>query len=173
MPYRLFTLIIDESSGGFDDQEFHEFTRAHFIVSAKQEILMYKNVPYMAIFVEYRNKKKIHPTKYFSNPSKKDPEGDDRPLTPKQMESYEQLRKWRNEKAIEKGIPTMNVLHNIHLKEIVRRNVRSKGELLKISGIGKGKAEAFCTEILRILHHTPSIEDVFGHSGEESSGKKE
>ena len=26
MPYRVFTLTIDESSGGFDDQEFHEFT---------------------------------------------------------------------------------------------------------------------------------------------------
>ena len=54
MPYRVFTLTIDESSGGFDDHEFHEFTKAHFIVSAKQEILMYKNVPYMAVFVEYQ-----------------------------------------------------------------------------------------------------------------------
>ena len=54
----------------------------------------------------------------------------------------------------------MNILHNVHLEDIVRLKPKTKQGLRKISGIGQVKSERYAADILALVHQTPVQEAI-------------
>ena len=145
MPLKIFTLQPDED-GVFDDRELNIFSKEFQVTSFFKDFYFHDNVPTMAIFIEYRPKKRVHSQKQYFKDQVKTPmktKTESTALNSEEQKIFETLRKWRNQRAEQDGRPPMNVLHNAHLEDIVRLMPRSSNGLQKISGIGKAKSEQY------------------------------
>lgn len=176
MPLRVLTIQMNEH-GVFDDRELQEFSEKYQVTSFFKDLVVWNGIPTIAIFLEYRPKQKEHPVKqYFgytqnersssvssvrssSNSPQQDEPPTQRQFTPEQQSMYDLLRHWRNQRAIQESRPPMNILHNVHLADIVVLRPKSTHGLQQISGIGKNKANKYGPHILSILHNTP-IEEI-------------
>jgi superfamily II DNA helicase RecQ len=72
-------------------------------------------------------------------------------LTPDEEMDYEDLKKWRNERANQDGFPPFIIAHNIWLKKMVKLPVRTREDLSRIKGFGQKRTEKYGEDILRIL----------------------
>jgi ATP-dependent DNA helicase RecQ len=73
-------------------------------------------------------------------------------LSPDEERVYQELKRWRNERAMQEGIPAYMVAHNESLKQIVKLGVRTKDDLLKVRGFRHRRIQKYGDEILRIVN---------------------
>ncbi len=66
------------------------------------------------------------------------------------MGLFNLLRDWRSKRSKNDGMPPYILFTNQQLADIVKSRPQSIGELLKIDGIGEGKAKKYGEEILKI-----------------------
>ena len=73
-------------------------------------------------------------------------------LTAEQENDFNNLKKWRNERAAQDGLPPYMIAHNDSLMQIAAAPILTKEDLLQIKGFGEKRAEKYGDEILRILN---------------------
>jgi superfamily II DNA helicase RecQ len=160
MMYKVLTIQADPHTGVFSDTELQRLSRDYQILSCREHFYVHQHTPTMVLLIEYRTFKN-NPKPKLSTPRKKisgrrlEDDSELNVLPAKDQALYEHLRAWRKQVAIEQGISVINILHNAHLLEIVRRKPTTKTGLQSISGIGKVKADKYAAAILAILHQTP------------------
>jgi superfamily II DNA helicase RecQ len=76
---------------------------------------------------------------------------EDTVLTPYEEMDYEDLKRWRNERANQDGLAPYMIAHNAWLKQMVKLPARTKEDLLRIKGFGQKRTEKYSEDILRIL----------------------
>ncbi|MBC7458872.1 MAG: ATP-dependent DNA helicase RecQ [Bdellovibrionaceae bacterium] len=74
-------------------------------------------------------------------------------LTPEQEERFQNLRRWRKEKANELDVPAFVILGDKSLRDLAQKNPTNLDDLRKVYGIGEAKAEKFGWDILAELRH--------------------
>jgi superfamily II DNA helicase RecQ len=72
-------------------------------------------------------------------------------LTPEEEMLYEELHRWRNERASQEGLAAYMIAHNEWLRQMVRLRVRTPDDLLKIKGFGQKRIQEYGKDLLRIL----------------------
>ena len=72
-------------------------------------------------------------------------------LTPHEQAKYEELRQWRNMRAVQDGIAPYMIAHNQWLKQMVKLPVIMEEYLVKIKGFGEKRTQKYGDEILAIL----------------------
>lgn len=72
-------------------------------------------------------------------------------LTPEEELRYEDLRIWRNERAIQEGLAPYMIAHNTWLKLMVKMPARTVEDLLRVKGFGERRTAKYGDEILSIL----------------------
>jgi ribonuclease D len=82
-------------------------------------------------------------------PKPRKPRG--RRLSPRQQRRLEALRDWRKERAADRGVPTLVVLPNHAILEVVTEFPRDVGELAALGTVGPKRARLYGEEILDIL----------------------
>ena len=158
--YKIITVQADPHTGVFPDTELQRLSAEYNILSCREHFYIHQQTPTMVLLIEYRPLKN-KPVPILSSSHKKDSgrnlEDDAKleGLSAKDKALFEHLRSWRKQTAIEKGISVINILHNHHLLEIVRRKPTTKTGLQSISGIGKVKADKYAAAILAMIHQTP------------------
>ena len=73
------------------------------------------------------------------------------PLTPEEEELYLHLRGWRDAQAHKENLPPYMVLHNSHLKAIVKVRPDSHTDFLKIAGLSRRKIEKYGDILLNLI----------------------
>ena len=73
-------------------------------------------------------------------------------LSEKQEIVFQELKKWRNDKAVELGLKHFLVCYNSELTNIALKHPITINELKKIKGFGNLKTEKFGNEIISILN---------------------
>lgn len=73
------------------------------------------------------------------------------PLTGEEAILYEELRKWRNDKASQEGVAAYMIAHNRWLLEMVKLRAKTQEDLARIKGFGERRAHRYGAEILRIV----------------------
>jgi len=68
-----------------------------------------------------------------------------------EVEIYEALRNWRNQKASEENLAPFVIAHNSWLKQIIRLRPATPHDLIGIKGFGEKRAKKYGKEILEIL----------------------
>jgi len=61
------------------------------------------------------------------------------------------LKRWRQERALEAGVPVFHIMWNRTLEELARRRPDSIGQLLAVKGIGPATVERYGDELLAIV----------------------
>lgn len=74
-----------------------------------------------------------------------------RRLSPGQQRRLDELKDWRKGKAAERGMPTLAVLPNHAILEIVTERPRDREELGALPTVGEKRARLYGEDILRIL----------------------
>jgi ATP-dependent DNA helicase RecQ len=81
---------------------------------------------------------------------KKQPQGE-APLTELEEFRFQDLRRWRKEKATELDVPAFVILSDRTLKDLAQKHPQSLSEIEDIHGFGEAKLERFGKEILGVL----------------------
>jgi ribonuclease D len=72
-------------------------------------------------------------------------------LTPRQQKQVDRLKAWRKKRAGERGVPTLVVLPNHAVLEVVVERPRDVDELRSLATVGEKRARLYGKEILAIL----------------------
>jgi ribonuclease D len=72
-------------------------------------------------------------------------------LSIRRQKQLERLRDWRKARAAERGVPTLVVLTNQGMLDIVKASPRDAGEIGRLPTVGKKRAKRYGREILEIL----------------------
>lgn len=72
-------------------------------------------------------------------------------LTPYEQMDYEDLRRWRSERANQDGLAPYMIAHNDCLKQMVKLPVRTREDLLRIKGFGQKRTDKYGDDILKVL----------------------
>ncbi|MGL5068066.1 MAG: HRDC domain-containing protein [Sarcina sp.] len=65
---------------------------------------------------------------------------------------YNEITKYRYDKATEKRLPPYCIFNNITIEELVRERPKTEEALLKVKGFGKAKVEEFGTDIVELIN---------------------
>lgn len=107
MFYSTLTLRFDPVRGGFDDQPLDEFSRSRELLSVKDHFFEQGGLPHLLLCISWR----MPPAGSARKPK---PEEDWKALltTPEQHDSFDRLRRWRNETAKQEGKPAYAIFTN-------------------------------------------------------------
>lgn len=72
-------------------------------------------------------------------------------LSSRDQDVFDALRQWRTDLAKERGVPPYVIFHDRTLAEIARERPSSAEALREISGVGEKKAQAYASEVARIV----------------------
>jgi len=72
-------------------------------------------------------------------------------LSPEEQELYDVLRTWRNEQAKAGELQPYIIANNLSLKHIVKKQVKTKDDLLQIKGFGAKRTEKYGDSILKVI----------------------
>ena len=81
-------------------------------------------------------------------------------LTQDQIERYQQLKKWRNEKAKTNGVKPFMVCHNSHLMQIAVQDPKTSSDFQWIKGFGGKRTQQYADEMIQLL------ENIYLNQGE-------
>ena len=72
-------------------------------------------------------------------------------LSSRDQDVFDALRQWRTDLAKERGVPPYVIFHDRTLAEIARERPSSAEALREISGVGEKKAQAYASDVARIV----------------------
>ncbi len=72
-------------------------------------------------------------------------------LSPEEQELYDILRNWRNEQAKAGDLQPYIIANNLSLKHMVKKQVKTKEDLLQIKGFGAKRTEKYGDDILKVI----------------------
>lgn len=76
-------------------------------------------------------------------------------LSPAEEHTYNRLKHWRNERAMQEGLAPYMIAHNAWLKAMVKLPAQTLDDLRQIKGFGEKRVRKYGDEILHILNGEP------------------
>jgi len=135
--FRIITIPFNSADNNFPEKELNEFVRNKKGYEYKVEFFRKSNNAFWTVFISYEKE-----------------------LTEKtefklefdwQKKLYEEIRKWRNERAEKEGIPPYLIYTNNQVKEMIINKCLTKGSLKNIDGIGDKKCQEYGEETIEIV----------------------
>lgn len=144
MELKVITLKFDERLGGFPEQPLRQVTGSGSIVEYQQHFYVHAGVPYLTFVLAVDEA---------GSRQRKSSRGPDpgRELPGHLQSLYRSLRRWRNERAKQEGVPSYVLFRNVQAAEICRRLPRSIAELRQIDGIGEETCRKYGKDILQLI----------------------
>ncbi len=152
MNVKVFTLHPNPDTGRFDDSELQEFLEERELLSVSEHFYVHEGRPTLALLLTWRPLPVPRATDAEHTKPRRDPAAD---LADDERPVYDALRRWRNERAKRDGRPAYIYLTNAQLVDVTRQRPASLAELMRIQGIGDGKAGDFGAELIALLEAQP------------------
>lgn len=142
MRYRVFTYTIPPPE---EPEDLNSFLASKKILSVRSEITVKGNTPYLMFIVEY-----LESSKGSGTGGK--PRVDYREkLSDEDFQIFSRLRDLRKSVAEKEGVPVYGVFTNAQLAQMVENRTRSAGDMLEISGVGKGKVDKYGQKFIELI----------------------
>lgn len=142
MKCKIFNIRICKGNLTEDQKKLNEFLDSVDIKKLNMKCIE-GNISYWSVCIFYEDlKKDIEISKIKMQ---------DRPLIDIENDIFDNLVGWRGKQAEKENIPVFMVAHNKTLKYIAMSDIKTKNDLLNISGLGKSKVEKYGDVILEIV----------------------
>jgi superfamily II DNA helicase RecQ len=166
MRARLLTLRFSPTLGRFDDAELIALQRRVSFEEVREHLVVVGGETMLLCLVSWREQVAANqPEPTASSPAATEPpaaapssSGPSRPvpdlraeLDAEQRARFDQIRRWRSQKAHDEGAPPYVILTNRQLVELVRQRPETKAGLLRIDGLGDKKVARYGGELLSLL----------------------
>ena len=140
------TFVYDGESRRFDCPELEEFLNENRVKRVYPEFVSHEGELIWAVLVTYEAREQK--TKGERRAARMRPEA---VLNEKQLEVYDTLRRWRNERAKEVGKPAYVLFTNDMAVRIVKQMPKTLDKLEQVPGMGKARMEELGKEVLGVL----------------------
>lgn len=148
MLIKVISLSFDSAFGGFKDEEVREFLKDKELISVQDYFFVKNDMPYLVFVLKYFPHRAEVDPKLSTKEKREEPWRAS--LSEHDMGLFNLLRDWRSQRSKKDGVPPYILFTNQQLTDIVKKRPQSLAELTQINGIGKGKAEKYGEEILKI-----------------------
>jgi len=147
MRIRIITLRFNDILQGFPEEPLVQATAGKEVLDFKEHFFVHGNVPHLTLVVSLGESER---KKEFSS-IRGEQENPAKDLSEEMQKVYQELKKWRNERATRDGIPSYMIARNAQLAAICRRHPGTISELREIEGIGEATCSKYGQELLSRL----------------------
>lgn len=137
MIFRIITIPFDKNSQGFNCEELNEFVLNKENVKFNVDFFQSDQKSYWSVLLTY--------DKVISKDS------DMKFKHQYENVMYEELRKWRKERAEQDGVPPYIVFTNKQLRNLVINKCQTMEAMKNIEGIGEKKSEQYGVDVFKII----------------------
>jgi ribonuclease D len=146
MKVKIFKVRLTEEFQAEDESLLNDFLESVKVMDVQSSVVNAPPDKFWTILVIYEEKDvaaetAVHRIMYDTS----------EPLTPDEEEMYLQLRSWRDTRAQKDNIPPYMILHNSHLKAVVKVQPRTKEDFLRIAGISRRKINKYADDLLQVM----------------------
>ena len=162
MLVKIFSMTFNSVVGGFDDEPLRDFIKDKEVISIRDHLFVRNEIPYLTLIVKYfpfRQEVQPKPVADGKGVEKRD-ESWKEGLSEADMGLFNLLRDWRSQRCKKEGVPPYILLTNKQLADIVKQRPQTLTDLMKIDGVGKGKADKYGEDILAISKVNPNPEST-------------
>ncbi len=146
MFYSTLTLRYDPEQNGFDDRPLDEFCRSRELLSVKDHFFEQGGIPHLLLCISWRM-----PPAGSARKPKQGEEWRNLLTTPEHQESFDRLRRWRNDLAKQEGKPAYAIFTNRQLAEIAVLPSPSLAGLSEVDGVGPARVDRYGRGVLEVL----------------------
>ena len=145
MDLRVITLRYDDGLGGFPEDAVRKATGGRDLHAVREYFFVHAGVPHLTLVLTFGDGTRAEPQR---RPSGPDPMAS---LPPDRRKLYLDLKRWRNQRADQDGVPPFTIMRNDLLATICRLAPKSLAALREISGIGEKTVARYGSDILSCL----------------------
>ncbi len=127
-----------------DENKINEFLTGKQVINTFASLVNVDKLNFWSVVVTYteQTETKIEKLSYSSETE----------LTEKEQEIYDNLKKWRVDKAAVENVPTYVVAHDKELITIAKQNIEKLDDFKNIKGFGKKKIDKYGDDIIALLN---------------------
>lgn len=142
MNVQVFSVRVDAPHLAHDQQQLNDFIASVELVQSDTHFIE-SDASYWSVLLHYKEKINLVSQEKASLTD----------LTQDQIEKYQQLKKWRNEKAKTNGVKPFVVCHNSHLIQIAVQHPQALSDFQWIKGFGEKRTQQYADEIIQLLEN--------------------
>ena len=146
MFYSTITLRFDPDRAGFDDQPLDDFSRSTELLSGKDHVFEQGGLPHLLLCISWRM-----PPAGSARKPKAEEDWKGLLTTPEHHDSFDRLRRWRNESAKKEGKPAYAIFTNRQIAEIAVLPSPSLTAVSELNGIGPARVDRYGRTVLEVL----------------------
>jgi superfamily II DNA helicase RecQ len=126
-----------------DQQQLNDFIASVELVQSDTHFIE-SDASYWSVLLHYKEKINLAPREKASLTD----------LTQDQIDRFQQLKKWRSEKAKTNGVKPFVVCHNSHLIQIAVQHPQALSDFQWIKGFGEKRTQQYADEIIQLLENS-------------------
>lgn len=142
MNVQVFSVRVDAPHLAQDQQQLNTFIASVELVQSDTHFIE-SDASYWSVLLHYKEKINL-------GPREKEPLTD---LTQDQIDRFQQLKNWRNEKAKTNGLKPFIICHNSHLIQIAVQHPKTSSDFQWIKRFGAKRTQLFADEIIQLLEN--------------------
>ena len=142
MNVQVFSVRVDAPHLAHDQQQLNDFIASVELVQSDTHFIE-SDASYWSVLLHYKEKINLAPREKESLTD----------LTQDQVDRFQQLKKWRNEKAKTNGVKPFVICHNSHLIQIAVQHPKTSSDFQWIKGFGEKRTQHYADEIIQLLEN--------------------
>jgi len=142
MKVKVFTIRLTENELEIDQNCLNDFLEMVIFKKSSTQFVELENDCYWSVLVHYEETSELK-----SEDSKQEIE-----LSEREQIIFQNLKKWRAEKASELGFKSFMICHNSELMNVAIHKPESINQLRKIKGFGEVKSDKYGDDIIALLN---------------------
>lgn len=142
MNVQVFSVRVDALYLAHDQQQLNDFIASVELVQSDTHFIE-SDASYWSVLLHYKEKINLASQEKASLTD----------LTQDQIDRFEHLKKWRNEKAKTNGVKPFVVCHNSHLIQIAVQHPQALSDFQWIKGFGEKRTQQYADEIIQLLEN--------------------
>lgn len=142
MKVQVFSVRVDAPHLAHDQQLLNDFIASVELVQSDTHFIE-SDASYWSVLLHYKEKINLVSQEKASLTD----------LTQDQIDRFEHLKKWRNEKAKTNGVKPFVVCHNSHLIQIAVQHPQTLSDFQWIKGFGEKRTQQYADEIIQLLEN--------------------
>jgi len=142
MKIKVFTIRLSENELEIDQNSLNDFLETVTFKKSSTQFVESENDSYWSVLVHYEE----------ISEAKNEELRQEVELTEKEQVIFQNLKRWRAEKALELGFKNFMICHNSELMNIAINKPESISQLRKIKGFGEVKSDKYGDDIIALLN---------------------
>lgn len=142
MKVKVFTIRLSENELEIDQNSLNDFLEMVTFKKSSTQFVEHENDCYWSVLVHYEEISEV----------KNEVPKQEIELSEREQMIFQNLKKWRAEKASELGFKSFMICHNSELMNVAIHKPESINQLRKIKGFGEVKSDKYGEDIIALLN---------------------